>query len=108
MSKPFPNIFFYAIIALVMFGIFKTLFSQGVSKELEEALRQKAFLVDVRTPAEFAAGSVPGAVNIPLDRVEQSLNQFKGKGPIVVFCRSGMRSSEARSILVRNGCKKGS
>lgn len=88
-----------------MFGIFKTLFSQGDSQGLRDALQKKAFLVDVRTPGEFASGSVPGAVNIPLDRVEQSLDQFKGKGPVVVFCRSGMRSSQAKDILVRNGYK---
>ncbi|MFM8685392.1 MAG: rhodanese-like domain-containing protein [Bacteroidota bacterium] len=88
-----------------MFGIFKTLFSQGDSEGLRNALQKKAFLVDVRTPGEFASGSAPGAVNIPLDRVEQSLDRFKGQGTVVVFCRSGMRSSQAKDILVRNGFK---
>ncbi|MFM8786701.1 MAG: rhodanese-like domain-containing protein, partial [Bacteroidota bacterium] len=41
----------------------------------------------------------------PLDRVEQSLDRFKGQGTVVVFCRSGMRSSQAKDILVRNGFK---
>jgi len=98
MTKSLPKILLYTLIAFFMFGIFKTLFSQGDSQGLP-------FLVDVRTPGEFASGSVPGAVNIPLDRVEQSLDQFKGKGPVVVFCRSGMRSSQAKDILVRNGYK---
>ncbi len=55
---------------------------------------------------EFASGSVPGAVNIPLDRVEQSLSRFKGHEAVVVFCRSGMRSSQALDILQRNGIKE--
>jgi len=105
MFKFIPKTLTYALIAFFMFGIFKTLFSQGDSDGLRNALQKKAFLVDVRTPGEFASGSAPGAVNIPLDRVEQSLDRFKGQGTVVVFCRSGMRSSQAKDILVRNGFK---
>ena len=105
MFKFIPKPLSYALIAFFMFGIFKTLFSQGDSVGLRNALQKKAFLVDVRTPGEFASGSAPGAVNIPLDRVEQSLDRFKGQGTVVVFCRSGMRSSQAKDILVRNGFK---
>ncbi|MFM8837233.1 MAG: rhodanese-like domain-containing protein [Bacteroidota bacterium] len=105
MFKFIPKPLTYALIGFFMFGIFKTLFSQGDSEGLRNALQKKAFLVDVRTPGEFASGSAPGAVNIPLDRVEQSLDRFKGQGTVVVFCRSGMRSSKAKDILVRNGFK---
>lgn len=62
-----------------------------------------AFLVDVRTPQEFAEGSADGATNIPLDQVEQRLAEFEGKGQIVVFCRSGSRSGQAKSILEKHG-----
>lgn len=72
---------------------------------LKKALSEGAFLVDVRTPAEFAAGSVPGAVNIPVDQVQNQLDQFKGKENIVVFCRSGGRSASAKTILEENGVK---
>lgn len=61
------------------------------------------FLVDVRTPAEFAEGSAKGAVNIPLDKVEAELEQFKGKEAIVVFCRSGNRSGQAKYVLEQKG-----
>ncbi|MFM8512467.1 MAG: rhodanese-like domain-containing protein [Bacteroidota bacterium] len=105
MLKFIPKPLIYALIVFLMFGIFKTLFSQSDSEGLRNALQKKAFLVDVRTPGEFASGSAPGAVNIPLDRVEQSLDRFKGQGTVVVFCRSGMRSSQAKDILVRNGFK---
>lgn len=81
--------------------------NQTVQKEnitpLKKALSEGAFLVDVRTPAEFAGGSVPGAINIPLDQVESQLSQFKDKGNIVVFCRSGGRSAQAMTILNQNG-----
>ncbi|MCS6934554.1 MAG: rhodanese-like domain-containing protein [Chitinophagales bacterium] len=60
-------------------------------------------LVDVRTPAEFAEGSANGAINIPLDRIPDELEKFKNYENIVVFCRSGNRSSHAKDILERNG-----
>jgi phage shock protein E len=62
-----------------------------------------AFLVDVRTPEEFAEGSVTGAVNVPVDEVASRIEEFKGKESIVVFCRSGNRSGKALEILTSNG-----
>jgi len=70
--------------------------------QIIDAIRDGAILVDVRTPAEFAEGSAKGAINIPLDRVEQQLEQFRGHKNIIVFCRSGARSNEAKSILEEN------
>ncbi len=61
-------------------------------------------LVDVRTPAEVAEQSVPGAENIPLDTVPENLATFKEhQGPVVVFCRSGNRSEQAKNWLKQNG-----
>lgn len=68
-----------------------------------DAVTVKPFLVDVRTPEEFAAGSVKGAVNIPLDQVESRIAEFQGKDQIVVFCRSGNRSGQAIAILNEHG-----
>lgn len=87
-----------------MFGLFKNLFVQGTNNaELEKVIKSGAFLVDVRTPQEFSAGSAKGAVNIPLDAVKSKLNAFKGKSNIVLFCRSGNRSGQAKAILTKNG-----
>lgn len=63
------------------------------------------FLVDVRTPGEFEEGSAKGAVNIPLDQVMNELEQFNDKENIVVFCRSGNRSGQAKYILEQHGFK---
>src|SRR5690554_1184780 len=93
------------LILFTMFGIFKFLFGQQDNSQLKEVLADNAFLVDVRTPSEFASGSVKGAVNIPLDKISGQLSKFKGKKNIVVFCRSGNRSSQAKSILEKNGFK---
>lgn len=91
------------IIAFLMFGLLKNLLSQPDDQALTEAIRSGAFLVDVRTSGEFASGSVSGAVNIPLDQIESRLNEFKDKKTIIVFCRSGNRSGQAKSILERSG-----
>lgn len=71
-----------------------------------EELINKAdtFLVDVRTPAEVAEVAVSGAINIPLDTVPANLSRFKeAKGAVVVFCRSGGRSENAKNWLLQNG-----
>jgi len=75
----------------------------GKENSLATIITSDAFLVDVRTPAEFAEGNVTGSTNIPLDQVENSLSQFEGKENIVVFCRSGNRSGQAKLLLEQNG-----
>lgn len=85
-------------------GIFNLFKSGGAkSEELKNIINDNAFLVDVRTPGEFSSGSAKGAVNIPLDQVGSKINKFNGKKNIVVFCKSGMRSAQAKAILNRNG-----
>ncbi len=88
-----------------MFGIFKNMFSKKDTTQMEKLIKEGAFLVDVRTPAEFAEGHVQGSTNIPLDQVPNQLAKFKGKEPIIVFCRSGNRSGQAKMILEQNGFK---
>ncbi len=79
------------------------LFGGAATANLESIIGDSAFLVDVRTAGEFAEGHVKGSVNIPLDRVPAELEKFKNKKNIVVFCRSGGRSGQAKSILEQNG-----
>lgn len=88
-----------------MFGIFKNMFSKKDTTRMEKLIKEGAFLVDVRTPAEFAEGHVKGSTNIPLDQVASQLEKFKGKEQIIVFCRSGNRSGQAKMILEQNGIK---
>ena len=64
---------------------------------------ENAFIVDVRTPAEFAAGHFEGAVNIPLNTIENALNLFENQEQIIVYCRSGARSGNAKKILEKAG-----
>ncbi len=79
------------------------LFGSGNSVNLKDIIEQGAFLVDVREPGEYAGGSAKGAVNIPLGTVPSQLSKFKNKKNIIVFCKSGGRSGQAKAILEANG-----
>lgn len=59
----------------------------------------KVRLVDVRTPQEFAEGSIPGAVNIPLDRFDPAAITDEPGKETVLFCRSDRRSGLAAEQL---------
>lgn len=84
-------------------GFLQQLFGGGKTTDLKAIIAEGAFLVDVRTPGEFAGGHVKGSVNIPLDTIPAQIAKFKNKKNIVVFCLSGGRSSQAKSILEQNG-----
>ncbi|MDE3247809.1 MAG: rhodanese-like domain-containing protein [Bacteroidota bacterium] len=84
-------------------SIFQQLFGGNATADLKELVATGAFLVDVRTPGEFAEDPVKGAVNIPLDALPYQLSAFEGRKNIIVFCRSGNRSGQAKAILERNG-----
>ncbi len=62
-----------------------------------------ATLVDVRTPEEFAEGSVPRAVNIPVQVIDGRMGEIDKGAPVVVFCRSGGRSATATAKLAGAG-----
>ncbi|WP_405655684.1 rhodanese-like domain-containing protein [Streptomyces sp. RK9] len=63
-------------------------------------------VVDVRTPAEFASGHLPGAHNIPLERLAEALPALKtaaARGELLMVCASGNRSARACATLAENG-----
>jgi rhodanese-related sulfurtransferase len=59
------------------------------------------FLVDVRSPGEFAVGHVPGATNIPMDEAEARLPDIPADRPVVLICQSGSRA-EMTCELIRH------
>lgn len=73
-----------------------------------EKVKAGAFLLDVRSPGEFAEGHLPGAVNVPVQELEATLASLPvdRSREIVVYCRSGLRSARARSLLLKAGYAK--
>ena len=82
-----------------------TLFGRGVGPgEAKRLAAAGALLLDVRTPAEFAQGHLPGALNIPVVELPDRLAELGGPDrDVVVYCRSGMRSARAATVLRRAG-----
>ena len=62
-------------------------------------------VVDVRRPAEYAGGHVPGAVPAPLDRIGAEADRLDPSRPTAVVCAGGYRSSAATSLLAARGFK---
>ena len=62
-------------------------------------------IIDVRTPQEFATGSIEGAVNLPLKGLHDSLlnEGIALDEEVVVYCRSGRRSAQAKTLLKAAG-----
>lgn len=71
--------------------------------QLAAAIDQGAPVVDVREPAEFREGHVPGAVNIPMGQLTARLSEIDRNRPVHVVCASGNRSSAMTDILTANG-----
>jgi rhodanese-related sulfurtransferase len=83
----------------------------GSSVNTAEAIRlinrEKAVLIDVSEPAEFAAGHAGGARNIPLGQLEGSKDLPSNKAlPLVLVCPTGARASRAVSLLRKAGHEK--
>jgi rhodanese-related sulfurtransferase len=70
---------------------------------LEAALRDGAQLVDVRQPAEYAEGHVPGAVLIPMGQLPSRVDELDRSRPVHVICATGNRSGVMAELLQRAG-----
>ena len=61
------------------------------------------FVLDVRTPQEYAEGHVPGAVNVPYDQLASRLAEVPKDKDVVLYCKSGRRAGIAADVLAANG-----
>lgn len=62
-----------------------------------------AFVVDVRTPAEYALGAIPGARNLPLETLRDHLDELPHDRSVVAYCQVGVRGYLAERILRQRG-----
>ena len=86
-----------------MFEFFKKLFGTE-DMNIELYLKRGAVILDVRTPIEFKKGAPKAAVNIPLSKIEASIDRIKKfRKPIITCCASGRRSGLAADLLRKSG-----
>jgi len=74
----------------------------ALAAQAEESVREQ--WIDVRSATEFAAGHLPGAVNIPMDEIEARLHDLSPNLPIVLVCKSGGRARMVAGLL--EPCRK--
>ncbi|WP_010584849.1 FAD-dependent oxidoreductase [Schlesneria paludicola] len=67
------------------------------------AAEPRPYLIDVRTPQEFSAGAIPGAMNLPVDELRKRLHEIPRDRHLAVYCQVGQRGYLATRILIQNG-----
>ncbi|WP_037568426.1 rhodanese-like domain-containing protein [Phaeacidiphilus oryzae] len=83
-----------------------TAVSSALTADQLRSRLEQLTVIDVRSPGEYASGHVPGAHNIPLDRLKQALPALRdaaGRGELAVVCASGSRSQTACKQLAEAG-----
>ncbi len=71
---------------------------------IEEYTKKSAIIIDVRSTTEYVNGHVIGSKNIPLQTLSHEIEKIKSwNKPIIACCQTGIRSSQATSILNKNG-----
>lgn len=83
-----------------------TVDAPSLQERLEDTTSSVPTLIDVRTPAEFEAGHIPGAINVPLDQLRGQLEdicEVLREHDVVLVCRSGQRAGQAQRALHEAG-----
>jgi rhodanese-related sulfurtransferase len=96
-----------AVLVAIVLALVYFVFLRGgdiTGGEARKLVQDGARLVDVRSPAEFAAGHIDGALNIPVQELERRMAELEPQNePIVLYCRSGNRSRSASRLLKSAG-----
>ena len=92
---------FIFIILILLVGCSSNEDSNGLISYMdakEKIINEGAILVDVRTEEEYNSNHIGGAINIPIDSISSAVSLSKDN-PIIVYCKSGNRSSQALEKL---------
>jgi phage shock protein E len=96
----------FALLATALAAGCALVYRQGDvrGKDARALVERGALLVDVRTPEEFAAGHLPGAINVPVDEIDRRASELGDPHrSVVLYCRSGRRSARAAELLGKRG-----
>ena len=103
---PSVRVWFFVLLLLPAYAWSADFISPGLTPaELQEKLGSSGapLVIDVRKPAEFGAAHGPGAANIPLDEIEQRLDEFRSDNGVLIYCINGSRTRQAEPLLYNNG-----
>lgn len=98
-----------AVAALAIVGVIVVVSSGGSAgglvgaDEFASLQDEGVRIVDVRTAAEYAAGHIPGAENVPLSSFSTASEEWDPSEPIALYCATGSRSAEAAQMLTARG-----
>ncbi len=96
------TILYVAMAAVAALLVFQRLRARKAPPALvSEKIRAGAWIIDVRSPQEFAGTSYPKAKNVPVDVLPTQMGDLPKDKPLVLSCASGMRSAQAARILKR-------
>lgn len=85
-------------------GLLSRLGLGGKTENVQDFVAKGAVIIDVRSSEEFQGGHIKGSRNIPLNTISGKIFEIKKLNkPVIVCCASGIRSSQAASILKSNG-----
>ncbi len=78
----------------------KKLFGFGPQINYAQLIQGGAVVLDVRTPNEFELGHIPGAINIPIEKLRENMHQLANKQKaIIACCTNGAKSWYAKNLL---------
>jgi len=77
--------------------------SQEALLERQQKGDEATYVLDVRSPEEYASGHVPGAVNIPYDQIASRMAEVPKDQDVVLYCKSGRRAGIAAEVLAGQG-----
>jgi phage shock protein E len=86
-----------------MLEMIKSMLGMEKAIDYKDAVANGAIIVDVRSEGEFRSGHVSGAINYPLNSLNDYISKLDKNKIIITCCASGMRSASAKSILKSNG-----
>lgn len=101
------NLVLVAVVVAIAVLYWSTRAGKTAPAEAKQLVADGARLVDVRTPGEFGSGHIHGAMNVPLQALANRIAELGDRSqPVVVYCRSGARSSSAKKVLEKAGFEK--
>lgn len=72
-------------------------------EQLHQFLARGAQLIDVRSTMEYNQGALNGAINLPINTIQSSIESIDKSKPVLLYCRSGARSGMVQQFLISLG-----